>query len=612
MEYYKNHIEKSFQNAEQNISKITQDILNIEGSTGIKTRHFYNNLLSMEDARYLEIGPWKGSSVCSAMYGNKADVVCIDNWSEFGGPKAEFLNNFEKYKGENEVSFIEYDCSKFNIYGLSIKFNIYMYDGNYLNENRHKALMHYYEILNDIFIMIINDWNCEDVQKGTYNTIKELRLTLLYENERKMDKTWGNGIYVAVLKKHRPHNSLQINYKTIKTELCEIGRLYDTDKSSQRNNVTDTRHCHPYTIFYDSLFKHKRNETLQIAELGILEGSSLRMWQEYFVNSNIYGFDFSNEQICRFKELYNNERIYLSHLDVTNKDSIIHAFQQSNQFYDIIIEDTTHQFEDQIRVIENVYSYLKPGGILVIEDIFKSYNENDYITRLQPILHHFQDYYFVSLDHVNRVSTGWDNDKLFILVKGGAEPIFRNKNKLTIITPSYRVDNLHKLKKSINFDYVKEWIIVYDGSKISKNPNLFINNNENGKIKEYIYNGKGISGNPQRNYALSQITDENTLLYYLDDDNIMHPNLYSLLNVVDENKIYTFNQENRLLWTNTDMGNLDTAMFMIDYRLCKNIKWINHSYEADWKYIKECYELNDSVHVWVDNDLCYYNKLNFM
>jgi len=407
-----------------------------------------------------------------------------------------------------------------------------------------------------------------------------------------------------------PPNSLQINYKTNKTELCEIGCMYDTDKSSQRNNVTDNRHCHPYTIFYDSLFKTKRNETLQIAELGILEGSSIRMWQEYFVHSNIYGFDYSNEQICRFKELYNNERIILSQLDVTNKDSIIHAFQQSNQQFDIIIEDTTHQFEDQIRVIENVYSYLKPGGILIIEDIFKSYNENDYITRLQPLLHHFQDYYFVSLDHVNRVSSGWDNDKLFVLVKGGSEPIFQNQNKITIITPSYRVDNLNKVKESIKFDYVKQWIIVYDGSKISENPNLFINNNENGKIKEYVYKGDGISGNPQRNYALSQITDENTLLYYLDDDNVIHPNLYSLLNIVDEYKMYTFNQENRLLWTNTDMGNIDSAMVLIDYRLCKNITWIDHSYEADWKYIKDCYEQNDSVHVCLNNNLCYYNKLN--
>jgi hypothetical protein len=64
METYKNHIELSFQNAEKNISKITQDIINMEGMTGINTRHFYNNLLNMPDARYIEIGTWKGSSVC--------------------------------------------------------------------------------------------------------------------------------------------------------------------------------------------------------------------------------------------------------------------------------------------------------------------------------------------------------------------------------------------------------------------------------------------------------------------------------------------------------------------------------------------------------------------
>jgi hypothetical protein len=96
---YKDHIEKSFDNAENNISKITNEILNINGMTGVKTRHFYNNLLNIDDARYLEIGTWKGSSVCSAMCGNKANVICIDNWSEFGGQKNEFINNFTRFKG---------------------------------------------------------------------------------------------------------------------------------------------------------------------------------------------------------------------------------------------------------------------------------------------------------------------------------------------------------------------------------------------------------------------------------------------------------------------------------------------------------------------------------
>jgi len=406
-------------------------------------------------------------------------------------------------------------------------------------------------------------------------------------------------------------NTLKINYKNNTSELCEIGKKYDTDKSSQRTNVTNSRHCHPYTLFYEGLFKNKRHETLKIAELGILDGASLLMWKEYFTNAEIYGFDYDNNLINNFKKNFNNDRVTLSNIDVTNKGSIAKAFSELNVLYDIIIEDTTHQFEDQINVIENTYQYLKPGGILIIENIFKSYNENDYINRLTHILEKFQDYYFVELDHINRNSTGWNNDKLFILIKGGDEAIFKNLNKLTIITPSYRINNLLEIKKSINFDYIEEWIIVYDGSKIIDNPHLF-ENQENNKIKEYVYKCEkgGISGNPQRNYALSQIKNPDALIYYLDDDNIIHPNLYKLLNIINNNKIYTFNQYNRIKGDNINVYNIDTAMVIIPYNLCKNIRWILNKYEADGFYIKECYDENKNKHIYVDNDLCYYNKIN--
>jgi hypothetical protein len=208
MEVYKNLLDKSFEQAENNISKITNDIINMEGMSGTKTRHFYNNLLNTEDARYLEIGTWKGSSVCSAMCGNKATVVCIDNWSEFGGPKNEFLMNFEKFKGSNDAIFIESDCYNIDVSTLQ-KFNIYMYDGNHTNESHYKALKHFYNCLDDIFIFIVDDWNWEDVRDGTNRSIKNLNLKILYEksiilpfdNSIKPEPTWWNGIYVAILQK---------------------------------------------------------------------------------------------------------------------------------------------------------------------------------------------------------------------------------------------------------------------------------------------------------------------------------------------------------------------------------------------------------------------------
>lgn len=81
------------------------------------------------------------------------------------------------------------------------------------------------------------------------------------------------------------------------------------------------------------------------------------------------------------------------------------------------------------------------------------------------------------------------------------------------------------------------------------------------------------------------------------------------MNIIDNNKLYTFNQDNRIKGNNVYIGGIDTAMFIIPYKLCKNIKWILDKYEADGYYILECYNENKNIHIFVDNDLCYYNKL---
>jgi hypothetical protein len=210
MEKYKTHIELCFENAEKKISKITNEIINMDGMSGVKTRHFYNNLMSLDDARYLEIGTWKGSSVCSAMCENAATIICIDNWSEFGGPKDEFVRNFAKYRGKNQAQFIEQDCFTVDVSKLP-KFNVYMYDGNHDKENHSKALHHFYNCLDDVFIFIVDDWNWPKVREGTHDAIKALNLKVLYHREiftpvsplrPPCGHSWWNGIYVAILKKN--------------------------------------------------------------------------------------------------------------------------------------------------------------------------------------------------------------------------------------------------------------------------------------------------------------------------------------------------------------------------------------------------------------------------
>ena len=72
---------------------------------------------------------------------------------------------------------------------------------------------------------------------------------------------------------------------------------------------------------------------------------------------------------------------------------------------------------------------------------------------------------------------------------------------------------------------------------------------------------------------MMEITNPKTFLYYLDADNILHPNLYKLLDNTDNDKIYTLNQYNRLFGNAISVGCIDTAMVIISLNLCKNIKW---------------------------------------
>lgn len=88
-----------------------------------------------------------------------------------------------------------------------------MYDGNHSVESHYKALSHYYNVLDNIFIYIVDDWNNREVRTGTICAIEKLNLKILYEKEVRLttDDThtpieiaktsWWNGIYIVILQK---------------------------------------------------------------------------------------------------------------------------------------------------------------------------------------------------------------------------------------------------------------------------------------------------------------------------------------------------------------------------------------------------------------------------
>ena len=216
IEQYKAHIQRAFENAQQGISKCSSEILAMDGMTGKKTRHLYNNLLNMPDARYLEVGVWLGSSFCSALYNNTLTYAyASDNWSEYGGPKDQFEANVKKYKGTNDVHFLEGDFKLLDVATLP-KFNIYLFDGGHDYEDHVLALWHVIDCLDDVFIYIIDDWNWISVREGTKFSLHQYDCTILHGVEIRMttddthtehtvakEEFW-NGVCVLLVKKNSP------------------------------------------------------------------------------------------------------------------------------------------------------------------------------------------------------------------------------------------------------------------------------------------------------------------------------------------------------------------------------------------------------------------------
>ena len=238
---YLSHIEKSVEDAFNNKSKINDDILKINGMTGKMTRHFYNNLCSIQDCRYLEIGCFKGSSTCSAMFKNTIFSTSIDNWSEFGGPKEEFHENFKKFMGLNNSNFIENDFLSVDLNKLQ-KYNIYLYDGPHDYEFHEKSLSYYKDVLDEMFIFIVDDWNWKHVRRATLKSIETNNLHILWDKEirtnninttkcagEKNKDTWWNGIYICLLHKK--------NYSNVSTNNEECEKEEKEEKEKKEKNI---------------------------------------------------------------------------------------------------------------------------------------------------------------------------------------------------------------------------------------------------------------------------------------------------------------------------------------------------------------------------------------
>lgn len=188
---------------------------------------------------------------------------------------------------------------------------------------------------------------------------------------------------------------------------------------------------------------------------------------------------------------------------------------------------------------------------------------------------------------------------------------------LSIITPCVLPNNLGEILTSIvkskKQNSIKiDWYIIFD-SKKTKTTSVDLHGPDWLNIKQFSHTSPGISGNPQRNYALNLIN--NGLVYFLDDDNILHPNYIDVIlkTTKDDCKVCILSQQD-IGWMKriirVERGCIDTAQITISRDLIGGIRWEINDYCADSIFIKTLALKHRDYCIKLQQPIAYYNRLN--
>jgi len=156
-----------------------------------------------------------------------------------------------------------------------------------------------------------------------------------------------------------------------KLNLTQLANKYISDKG------TTFRGKHGYTLLYDDLLRPFRDKNPTFLEIGLKIGGpehgnpggtkrgdspSVQMWQEYFGEVDLVGFDISD-----FSHQVNEKFDFIMGDSGSDKD--MQRLSDFRSSYDIILEDGSHNSYHQQNAIKHLWEKLSQGGLFIVEDL---------------------------------------------------------------------------------------------------------------------------------------------------------------------------------------------------------------------------------------------------
>jgi hypothetical protein len=162
-----------------------------------------------------------------------------------------------------------------------------------------------------------------------------------------------------------------------------------------------TSHGHKWSHYFEayrSVFGPHRAEPMRILEIGVLDGSSLRLWRRYFTHPDtiIVGVDIQ-PGCAQFDAPSDGIRVRIGNqADGAFLKSVVKEFGP----FDLIIDDGSHQSSHIIASFNHLYSDgLKDTGIYFVEDLHANYwhpwrdSRSSFLDICKELLEHMHAHY---------------------------------------------------------------------------------------------------------------------------------------------------------------------------------------------------------------------------
>jgi hypothetical protein len=135
---------------------------------------------------------------------------------------------------------------------------------------------------------------------------------------------------------------------------------YPSDKNSYHSYIEDV---------YEEYFAPYRNKKINLLEIGVSFSGSIRLWNDYFKNAQIYGadnFSCGEDHKNKSQDLISGS---IKNIKIICDDAYDNNISHDLPEFDIIIDDGPHTLFTQMKCIEIYLPKLKSDGIMFIEDI---------------------------------------------------------------------------------------------------------------------------------------------------------------------------------------------------------------------------------------------------